>query len=106
MLHADFLAVSNKRVFVEALNAFELTQLIKALRFARYATTEAKAATLEPVALTGLRRFPANRFILATGLAALLDCGQITTVLRTLAESGIRLDALDVRVGQGAAHAG
>lgn len=86
MLHADFLAVADKCAFVEALDAFETTQLIKALRFAPYATTEAKVATLEPVALVGLGRFPTNRFVLATGLAALLDCGQVTTVMRTLAE--------------------
>jgi len=82
----DFAAATDKRAFVEARNAFETTQLIKALRFAPYATTEAKVATLEPVALVGLGRFPTNRFVLATGLAALLDCGQVTTVMRTLAE--------------------
>lgn len=82
----DFAAATDKRVFVEALNAFETTQLIKALRFASYVSTEAKVARLEPVALAGLRRFPTNRYVLATGLAALLDCGQVTTVIRTLAE--------------------
>jgi len=82
----DFYAAPDKRTFVEALNAFETTQLIKALRYAPYASIEAKVATLEPVALAGLRRFPTNRFVLATGLAALLDCGQVTTVMRTLAE--------------------
>ena len=86
MLEGDFRAAADKRAFVEALNAFETTQLIKALRFASYVSTEAKVATLEPVALAGLRRFPTNPYILATGLAALLDCGQITTVIRTLAE--------------------
>lgn len=86
MLHDDFRAAADKRAFVEALNVFEMTQLIKALRYASYASTEAKAATLEPVALAGLRRFPTNRFILATGSAALLDCGQVTNVMRTLAE--------------------
>ena len=63
-----------------------MTMLIKALRYASYASTEAKAATLEPVALAGLRRFPTNPYVLATGLAALLDCGQTTTVMRTLSE--------------------
>jgi len=82
----DFQAAGDKTAFVERLSDFETTQLVKALRFAPYASTETKVATLEPVALTGLRRFPANRFILATGLAALLDCGQITTVIRTLSE--------------------
>jgi hypothetical protein len=81
----DFLSVADKGTFVETLNAFETTQLIRALRYAPYASTEAKVATLEPVALVGLRRFPTNRFILATGSAALLDCGQVTTVMGTLA---------------------
>ena len=83
---ADFLSAVDRGAFVEKLNPFETTQLIKSLRFAPYATTEVKVATLEPVALVGLRRFPTNRFVLATGLAALLDCGQITTVIRTLAD--------------------
>lgn len=86
MLLADFNSAVDKGAFVETLNAFETTQLIKALRYAPYTSTEAKVATLEPVALVGLRRFPTNRFVLATGLAALLDCGQVTTVMRTLAE--------------------
>jgi len=86
VLVSDFNSAADRGAFVETLNAFELTQLIKSLRYASYASTEAKVATLEPVALAGLRRFPTNRFILATGLAALLDCGQTTTVMRTLAE--------------------
>jgi hypothetical protein len=86
VVEGDFRAAADKRAFVEALNVFEMTQLIKALRYASYASTEVKAATLEPVALAGLRRFPTNPYILATGLAALLDCGQITTVIRMLSE--------------------
>lgn len=85
MLLTDFFSTVDKTAFVESLDAFEATQLIKALRYAPYASTEVKVATLEPVALAGLRRFPINPFILATGLAALLDCGQVTNVMGTLA---------------------
>jgi hypothetical protein len=82
----DFVAAADTAAFVERLDAREMTLLIKALRFAPYATTEVKVATLEPVALAGLRRFPTNPYVLATGLAALLDCGQTTTVIGTLSE--------------------
>lgn len=86
MVLRDFLVANDKTAFVECLDAFEATQLIKALRYAPYATTEAKIASLEPVALVGLRRFPTNPYVLATGLAALLDCGRVTTAIRILSE--------------------
>jgi len=93
MLLDDFAAATDKRTFVETLNAFEMTQLIKALRNAPYASTEAKVATLEPVALAVGCAF---------GLRASDD--RYENARRT-AGSGIRLGALDVRVREGAAHA-
>jgi len=82
----EFLSVADRQAALASLSGFEFCKLLAELRRHQFATDEARLAATEPAALTALQRFPANEFVLAPALAALLDCAQPAIVVEHLSQ--------------------
>jgi hypothetical protein len=85
MTVAEFFASGDKPAFLAALNSFEMCKFLAELRRHPFEHETARAAALEPAALNALQRFGDNEYVMAPALAALLDLGQVSLVLRHLA---------------------
>jgi len=82
----EFLRSADQHAALASLSGFEFCKLLAELRRHQFATDEARLAATEPAALTALQRFPANEFVLAPALAALLDCAQPAIVVEHLSQ--------------------
>jgi len=87
MIVKDFFDASDRRTWLENLEAWEFSKFLAGLRRHQFSTVDSRVAALELAASVGLERFPNNRYVLAPALASLLDCGLVTTVVAHLAEA-------------------
>jgi hypothetical protein len=85
MTPLDFLNAPDRRARLGNLESWEFSRFLADLRRHEFATVESRNVALELAATVGLERYPDNRYVLASALAALLDCGEITRVIARFA---------------------
>lgn len=81
----DFFTRADKAAFLAALNAFDMCKFVAELRRYPFTSERERREELEPVALNALQRYGDSEYVMAPALAALLDIGLVTMVLRHLA---------------------